>query len=150
MKISQHRFDEKSTYRSNVGKTTLHEEGLASKRFSTVDSLSKRSNVSFMFKKSPEKQPSIVSASNPPQEICIEKLPKSVYISSRKEERDILKLKDDFMRNKFDHLRFNQYLSCKNSKYRSYFMGLDIKSVDQETEEAIREQDLTKLKDLVE
>lgn len=91
-----------------------------------------------MFKKNPEKELSIVTLANPPQEICIEKLPKSVYISSRKEERNILKLKDDYMRNKFDHMGFNQYLSCTNSKYRSYFMGLDVKSVDQETIEAIK------------
>ena len=41
------------------------------------------------------------------QEICIETLPKSLYISSRKEERSMQFLKDSYMRNKFDHLNFN-------------------------------------------
>ena len=54
-----------------------------------------------------QKKIAAVTKVNPPEEICIEALPKSIYISSRKEDRDIGKLKDDYMRNKFDHMNFN-------------------------------------------
>ena len=40
-------------------------------------------------------------------EIAIEKIPRSIYISSRKDERSLVKLKNDFRKNMFDHKNFD-------------------------------------------
>lgn len=57
------------------------------------------------------------------EEICIESLPRTLYISSRKPERSMIHLKNNFMRNKFDHYKFNGFLESKLGK--AYFMGLN-------------------------
>ena len=55
-------------------------------------------------------------------EIAIEKLPRSIYISSRKDERSLVKLKNDFRRNVFEHKNFDQFLTSNEGK--KYFMGV--------------------------
>lgn len=57
------------------------------------------------------------------EEICIESLPRTLYVTSRKPERSMQYLKNNFMRNKFDHYKFNGFLESKLGK--AYFMGLN-------------------------
>jgi hypothetical protein len=56
------------------------------------------------------------------EEVNIECLPRSIYISSRKEDRSLAKLKNDFRKNIFDHKNFDQFLSSKFGK--DYFLGV--------------------------
>ena len=55
-------------------------------------------------------------------ELNIECLPRSIYISSRKDDRSLVKLKNDFRKNVFDHKNFDQFLNSKIGK--DYFLGV--------------------------
>ena len=44
---------------------------------------------------------------NMQDEVNIECLPRSIYISSRKDDRSLVKLKNDFRKNVFDHKNFD-------------------------------------------
>ena len=56
------------------------------------------------------------------EEISIECIPRSIYISSRKDERSLVKLKNDFRKNIFDHKNFDQFLNSSFGK--QYFLGV--------------------------
>jgi hypothetical protein len=56
----------------------------------------------------PNKMPNAYEkCKNIQDEIAIECLPRSIYISSRKDERSLIKLKNDFRKNIFDHKNFD-------------------------------------------
>lgn len=76
---------------------------------------------------------SIVTREQPQEDFCIENLPKSMYFNSKRGERDIKKIKDDFMRNQIDHMNYNHFLSSKLGS--NYYMGLNIKSLEKEIDE---------------
>ena len=59
---------------------------------------------------------------NVQEEICIETIPKTVYVSSKKDNRSLRKLKNDFKRNIFDHKSFNKFLQAKDGI--AYFQGV--------------------------
>jgi hypothetical protein len=111
--VTSNRIDDKSTFKSVHQHGTTPDELLRAvditsnrtKLFSGSEQRSK--NVSYLLKKSEPRPSAIVTKCNPPEEICIERLPKSVYLSSRRDERNLLKLKNDYMKNKFDHMNFN-------------------------------------------
>jgi hypothetical protein len=88
---------------------------------------------SYMFMPHNKSKNSIVTDGNPPQELCIEALPKSVYLNSNKEDRNIQKLKDDYIRNQFDHQNFNSFLTSKLGQH--YFLGIHTKAMEKEIEE---------------
>lgn len=56
-----------------------------------------------------------------------------MYFNSKRGERDIKKIKDDFMRNQIDHMNYNHFLSSKLGS--NYYMGLNIKSLEKEIDE---------------
>jgi hypothetical protein len=59
---------------------------------------------------------------NMQDDVNVECLPRSIYFSSRKNDRKLSKLKNDFRQNVFDHKNFDQFLNSKSGK--EYFMGV--------------------------
>lgn len=57
------------------------------------------------------------------QEICVESIPRTVYMSSNREERTLTKLKRAFRKNAFDHKHFDTFLGGPGG--REYYLGVE-------------------------
>ena len=73
------------------------------------------------------------------EELCIEKIPRTVYVSSKNDNRSLKKLQNDFKRNIFDHKSFNKFIQSKDGL--AYFSGVqnNDEKLAQQIEKAIKE-----------
>jgi len=80
-------------------------------------------------------------------ELCIESIPRSIYVSSRQDNRSLRKLKDDFRRNLFDHKKFNKFYQSKEGA--KYFMGVTKSNEDitEQIKEAIETEEAAEAPD---
>lgn len=65
------------------------------------------------------------AASKLQNEICIEMLPRSVHINSKKQDRSVTALKNKFRRNIIDRANYDPVFSSKSKMAREYFQGID-------------------------